>query len=217
MSARWLPLAVFTFLGAVAAGFAEEVQVGHKEHAGPACAADCGCGDRTIHATKVLLVEKQETCAKPVLNIREVSMIVPTMSMAVDYKEEKRCVTVLVAKPREVEQTISSVTCVPETTVDPCTGCSHTTYKQVPFCKTVKVTVYDQVEEKKEVIVKVPVLKPVETQVGIKYLTADWTTQAVTYNRLDAVVTPMEIKFPCAPPVPPPPPSCCPEPSCHAH
>lgn len=214
MFLRWLPLAVIG-VGSIWTGAAAAEEMLRHE---PPLAAPAGCCapacDKKVCTTQVLLVEKQEAAVLPEINIREVATRVPITKMTVEYKEEKRCVTVTTAKPREVERVVESVSWVPETTVDPCTGKCCTTYKQVPQCKTVKVTVYDHVCETKEVTVKVPVVKPVCSEVVVKQLTADWTSRPAVVTKLDAVIVPTEMKIPgvgC--PLPPPPPL--PKPCCH--
>src|SRR5262249_53112240 len=137
------------------------------------CAPSC---ERTLNTTKVYLVPEQHETTLPSLKLREVATTVPTMGLKIDFKEEKRTVIVTSLKPREEERVVTSTTMVPETCIDPVTHCQTTKYTPVCLTKTVKVTVMDRVEETKEVIVKVPVLTPVESAVVVKRLALDVTT-----------------------------------------
>jgi len=173
----------------------------------PFCAHSCGT---KLDQKDIVLFERQYVVPEPELNLREVTTKVPVMTLEVEYKDEKQCVTVMVPKPREIERQVTSLTWLPCTTIDPHTGCPCTTYKEVPICRTEKYTVYETVPETKEYTVKVPVLKPKETSVSIQYFTADWSSKAVGYTKFDMAVIPQEIKLPgpCCPALPPPPPTC---------
>ncbi len=209
MFARWLPVTLLGALGLLAGSARAQDEESEPPLAEPAAACSTECCpppcDITIHHTNIVLAPTQEAICVPQLNIREVVTKVPATTVAVEFKEEKRCVTVTVAKPREVERVVESVSWIPETTTDSCGHCC-TTLKPVKQCKTVKVTVYDHVCETKEVTVKVPVIKEVPIEYQVKQLTADWTSQAALQTKLDAVVVPVEIKVPnvCCP-IPPPP------------
>lgn len=209
MIARWLPLTLLGAIGVLASSATAQEESSEPPLAPPpaACSTECcppAC-ETCIHHTNVVLVPTQEAICVPQLNIREVVTRVPATTVQYELKEEKRTVTVTVAKPREVERVVESVSWVPETTTDSCGHCC-TTLKPVKQCKTVKVTVYDHVCETKEVTVQVPVIKCVPTEYEVKQLTADWTSAAAVQTKLDAVVVPVEIKVPnmCCP-VPPPP------------
>jgi hypothetical protein len=99
-----------------------------------------------------------------------------------------------VLKPREVEQQMTYMKLVLETTVDPCTGKPCTIQKQVPAEKTVKVTVFDTECVDREVIVRVPVLVPVEREVLVKRFVLDSTTEPAICKKLHAETVPNEIK-----------------------
>jgi hypothetical protein len=174
------------------------------------CAPSC---ERTVNTTKVYLVPEQHATTLPSLKLREVATTVPTVGLKIDYKEEKRTVCVSSLKPREEERVVTSTTMVPETCIDPVTHCQTTTYKPVCQTKVVKVTVMDRVEETKEVIVKVPVVTPVETAVVVKRLVLDVTTVPAVATTYRAAIMSSTLTVP-VPPVPPPPPPPCLPPSC---
>ncbi|MBL8793337.1 MAG: hypothetical protein JNM56_05495 [Planctomycetia bacterium] len=166
----------------------------HKHHVGDCCPAD-----RTVTVNEVKLVEEQELIAVPQLPVRPVVTRVPIMGVDIEYKEEKRCVTVMVVKPREVETEVTTLATVPETTVDPCTGKLCITYKQIPICKTVKTTVYETVPETREYNVRVPVVKPVERAADVTTLAVDEVSAAATLTRLQVIQTPNEVTIPAPP------------------
>ncbi|MFL5242304.1 MAG: hypothetical protein ACJ8FY_09370 [Gemmataceae bacterium] len=170
-------------------------------------AADCAPScERTVDTTKVHLVPEQHAITVPSLNLREVRTTVPTMDLKIDFKEEKRTVVVTSLKPREEDRVVTSTTLVPETHIDPCTHCQTITYKPVCITKTVKVTVMDSVQETREVIVRVPILTPVQSSVVVKQLTVDVTTVpavATTY-RLVTIPGTASVPVPPRPILPPP-------------
>src|SRR5438128_9979037 len=153
--------------------------------AGPA-AADCAPNcERTLDITKIYLVPEQCATTVPSMNLREVATTVPTMDLKIDFKEEKRTVCVTSLKPREEDRVVTSTTMVPETHIDPSTHCQTIKYRPVCQTKTVKVTVMDCVQETREVIVRVPILTPVDSSIVVKQLAVDMTTVpavATTYR-----------------------------------
>jgi hypothetical protein len=153
------------------------------------------------------LVPEQHATTVPKLNLREVATSVPTMDLKIDFKEEKRTVVVTSLKPREEDRVVTSTTLVPETHVDPCTHCQTITYRPVCVTKTVKVTVMDPVQETREVIVKVPILTPVERSVVVRHLTVDATTVPAVATTYKLVTIPGTVSVP-VPPRPILPPSC---------
>jgi hypothetical protein len=176
--------------------------------AGPPAAADCAPScERTVNTTKVYLVPEQHATTVRSLNLREVATTVPTMDLKIDFKEEKRTVLVTSLKPREEDRVVTSTTMVPETHIDPCTNCQTITYRPVCLTKIVKVTVMDCVQETREVIVKVPILTPVESAVVVKQLTVDVTMVPAVKTTYRAVTIPSTLSVP-VPPRPILPPSC---------
>lgn len=171
-------------------------------------AADCapGCERDT---TKMHLVPEQHATTLPRLSLREVATTVPTTDLKIDFKEEKRTVVVTSLKPREEDRVVTSTTLVPETHIDPGTHCQTTTYRPVCVTKTVKVTVMDSVQETREVIVRVPILTPVESAVVVKQLTVDVTSVPAVATTFRLVTIPGTVSVP-APPRPVLPPPCAP-------
>jgi hypothetical protein len=167
--------------------------------AGPA-AADCAPScERTLDTTKVYLVPEQRATTMPSYKLREVATTVPTMGLKIDFKVEKRMVCVTSLKPREEDRVVTSTTLVPETHIDPCTHCQTITYRPVCQTKTVKVTVMDCVQETKEVLVRVPVLTPVESSVVVKRLALDVTTVPAVTTTYKLVTMPGTLSVPVPP------------------
>jgi hypothetical protein len=160
-----------------------------------ACAPGCG---RTICQPRYSLMEVQSATTLPRFNIRE-ETIGTERGLAVDYVEERRTVTELVMKPHEVEQQVTCMTAQPCTVTDPCTGECHTEYHQVPVCKTVKITVFEAVPTPREVVVRVPYLKPGPEFVH-KRLAVDAVTIPAIEKRLQLLTVPNEIAVPAPPP-----------------
>ena len=173
-------------------------------HAAADCAPSC---ERTLDNTKVFLVPEQSAIIVPNLNLRAVAITVPIMDLKIDFKEEKRTVCFTSLKPREEERVVTSTTMVPETHIDPCTHCQTVTYRPVCVTKTVKVTVMDSVQESREVIVRVPILTPVQSSVVVKQLTVDVTTVPAVATTYKLVTMPGKLSVP-VPPRPCLPPSC---------
>jgi hypothetical protein len=164
-------------------------------------AADCAPScERKLCNTQVYLVPQQHATTLPSLKVREVNTTVPTMGLKIDFKEEKRTVCVTSVKPREEERVVTSTTMVPETYIDPHTHCEATRYTPVCLTKTVKVTVMDCVQETKEVIVKVPVLTPVESSVVVTRLALDVSTVPAVANTYKLVIMPSKLSVPALPP-----------------
>lgn len=171
-------------------------------------AADCAPSwGRTLDTTKVYLVPEQHATTVPSLTLREVATTVPTTDLRIDFREEKRTVVVTSLKPRQEDRVVTSTTLVPETHIDPNTHCQTTTYRPVCVTKTVTVTVMDSVQETREVIVRVPVLTPVESSVVVTRLTVDATTVPAVATTYKLVTVPGTASVP-VPPRPISPPSC---------
>ena len=201
MLPRLYPITL-TMLWAVTAAtsFAE-----HK--AAPAAAACAPSCERTLDTTKIHLVPEQCATTRPMLDLREVATTVPTMDLKIDFKEEKRTVCVTSLKPREEDRVVTSTTMVPETHIDPCTHCQTITYKPVCLTKTVKVTVMDCVQETREVIVRVPILTPVESSVTVTQVAIDVATVPAVATTYRVVTMPGTVSVP-VPPRPCLPPPC---------
>ena len=171
---------------------------GHKAcPAGADCAPSC---ERAVDTTKMYLVPEQHATTVPSLNLRDVATTVPTMDLKIDFKEEKRTVCVTSLKPREEDRVVTSTTMVPETHIDPCTHCQTITYRPVCQTKTVKVTVMDCVQETREVIVRVPVITPVESTRTFKQYAIDATTVPVVATTYRVIKMPGTATLPVPPP-----------------
>jgi hypothetical protein len=150
--------------------------------------------EKTICLPKVLLVEEQQAITVPVMRLRDQVVGRDVVhKMEVTYVEEKHTVTEMKTVPREVEQQVCVTKMVPQTSVD-CTGKPCTIYVKVPETKTVKITVFDVVPVQREVIVKMPCLKPVDVEVEVHKLCVDETEEAAILKRWHLNITPNEIK-----------------------
>jgi hypothetical protein len=157
----------------------------------------CAAPGRTICLDKVHLVEDQCATTFPKLSLRD-EVIGTKQEMELYYQEERQTVTAMVQKPREVEQQVECTTMEPSTTIDPSTGCPHTIYKPVQVIRTVKITVYDCVPETREVIVRVPCLRPGK-EFLLKRLVLDCTQEPAIRKTLRAVPEHNEVHVPECP------------------
>ncbi len=169
--------------------------------------AECAPGcDRPLDTTKVYLVPEEHATTVPSLTLREVATTVPTTDLKITFREEKRTVVVTAVKPRQEDRVVTSTTLVPETHVDPCTNCQTTTYRPVCVTKVVKVTVMDSVQETRDVVVRVPVLTPVESAAVVTRLTLDATTVPAVKTTYRLMTVPGTVSVPAPPPPALPPP-----------
>jgi len=178
--------------------------------AAPSCAPSIDC---CLPVHRIQIAEEQQLIALPRFNVREEVTKVPFVGVDIEYKEEKRSITVMVPKVRKEERCVSSVSIVPETTIDPCTGCATTTCKEVPITKTVIVETIEVVPETRTYVVRVPVLKPVEKLAVVKRVVLDCVTVPAMETRFKAVESKADVKVS----LPVCQPSCCPapcEPAC---
>ncbi len=159
----------------------------------PPCAGG-GQTEKTICLPKVLLVEEQQAITVPVMRLREQAVGRDVIhKMEVTYVEEKHTITEMKTVPRIVEQQVCVTKMVPQASVD-CTGKPCTIYTKVPEVKTVKITVFDVVPVQREVIVRMPCLKPVDVEVEVRKLVVDETEEAAILKRWNLNITPNEIK-----------------------
>ena len=148
---------------------------------------------KTYCATDVLLVPKEKATTVPDWKLREIEVDRRITGPELDFVEEKRCVTEMTLRPREVEQAVTVIESRPVTVTDPCTGKCRTEYQPCEVVRMVKVKVYDVVPTQREVIIRVPVLKPGPEAV-VKKMQLDKTTAPAIERRYDAVVTPSTSK-----------------------
>jgi hypothetical protein len=121
--------------------------------------------------TKRTIVEDQSVITLPVQTVRAVPVGRETqVDMVVDYRDEKRTVTVMELQPRKVERQITVYTPEAVNKVDPCTGHCTTEYIQVPSVKTIILEEFCTVPVEKTVIVRVPVVKAVNTEIEVRRL-----------------------------------------------
>jgi hypothetical protein len=167
---------------------------------------------KTIPQTQVLLVPHERATTLPAWTLKPVEVGRLPAGPVLDFHEERQWVTELSVRPRQVEEQVVCNESHPVTVTDPCTGHCHTEYRTCPVVKTVKVTVYDTVPVRREVVVRVPTLRPGGELLVKKLVLLPDTVPAVertfeavtTHNELTVVVP--------VPPCPPPPPCTHPSP-----
>jgi hypothetical protein len=150
------------------------------------------------------LLEEQQATTVPKLNLREV-VVGGANGLNVEYQEAKQIVTEWKLQPREVIQQVPCTTLVPVTVTDPCTGKSHTDYKECPIVREVKITVFDQVPVERTVVVSVPCVKPGQPLL-VQKLVLDTTIEPAICSRFQLLTMPNEVPVPV-----------CPAPPCPVH
>jgi hypothetical protein len=173
-------------------------------HAGPGCAPPVV--EKTVPLTQILLVPRERAICIPDWKLRDVELGRKPAGPVLDFREEKQIVTELKLQEREEEQQVTCMESKPVTVTEPCGKC-RTEYHPCPVVKTVKVKVYCTVPVQREVVVRVPVLKP-GGELVVKGLALDKTTVPAIERRFEAAITPNELKVLI------PVPSCLPEPHC---
>jgi hypothetical protein len=168
------------------------------------CAPGCG---RQLCAPQFHLMELLAATTLPRMRLRD-EVVGLERRMVVAYQEERRVVNDVSLKPHEVEQEVTCIDQQPCQVTDPCTGHCHTEYHPVPVVKKVKVTVYEAVPTTREVLVRVPYLKP-GPEFQVRRLAVDCITIPAIEKRLQLIETDNVITAPVPPPLPP-----CPGPSC---
>jgi hypothetical protein len=159
--------------------------------------------EKSVCVPRITLVPEERAIVVPRLRLNEVEVGRDRLGVVLDFQEEKRCITEMVLKPRVEEQQVCTTKLVEETCLD-CHGHPHKVIKQVPETVTVKVTKYDVVPEERQVIVRVPVLKP-GPEVRIKKLELHEYSEAAIERRYHAVYTPNEVQVQVPVPVYPAP------------
>jgi hypothetical protein len=181
-----------------------------KPPAPPALPPLADCAPPLVHETlplpQLLLVPHREATTIPTLTLREVE-IGRTREMEIGFREEKQVVTEIQVRPRQEDRLMNYMDMKPVTVTD-CTGHCHTEYHPCPAVKTVKVTVYDTVPVQREVVIKVPVLKP-GRELVVKKMVVFPTATAGIKETFEAVTVPNEVNVlvPACPhpPLPEPP------------
>ena len=138
-------------------------------------AAPCGpeCAPRP--GVKVLWVEREVPIQR--LVPREVITLVPTTTVEVAYREEKRVFTEMVLQPREVERPMTVSVIKPVTVTCPTTGQCSTVMQPCTEVKMVKQTEFVAVPVKRELIEKVPFLRTVQAEIPQKTLILEYKTE----------------------------------------
>lgn len=170
-----------------------------KHHPPPVTEADCA--PRTVSVPKVYLVEEQCATTIPKLTLREEVVGRGCAGVQLEYAEEKHSVTEMTLKPRKVEQQVVCTEMRTVEKVDPCTGCVCTVREACPVVRTVTLTVYDPVPVTREVVVRVPCLKPGK-EVVVKKMVLDVTAEAAIEKRYRLLTVPNEVPVPSCPPAP---------------
>jgi hypothetical protein len=127
-----------------------------------------GCG------VKVLWLEHSVPVTR--LVPREVITEERRPSLEVAYREEKRVITEMIVKSREVEKQVPCTVMMPVTETCPETGECKTVYKPCTDIRTVKETEFYTVPEQRTLIVRVPYVKPAEIVVVRKAIVAEYRT-----------------------------------------
>ena len=120
-------------------------------------------------------VERQEPIQ--VLVPREVVAPLPRKTVVVLYREEKRTVTNMVLRPREVKREECCTTLKPVAVTDPHTGQCTTVLQPVPETRVVRDTVYEAVAVKQVLVVRVPYLREIEEPVPQRTIVLEYQTE----------------------------------------
>lgn len=173
--------------------FTEEAMTRHAIIAlfilAPPLPADPPTVERPYCHTDVLLVPKEKATTAPNWKLRDVEIDRVRTGPVLDFVEEKRFVIVMNLHSREVEQVVTVTESHPVTVTDPSTGKCRTEYQPREVVKTVKVKVHEVVPVQREVVIRVPVLKPGPEAV-IQRIQLEKTTVPAIEHRFDAVTTP---------------------------
>ncbi len=162
-------------LGAVPCPAQEKALPPSPEGVSQAPAAPCGPACAPKPGFKVMWVERDEPIQ--VLVPREVVTLVPSTTIEVAYREEKRTVTEMVLQPREVERPMTVSVLKPVTVTCSTTGECRTVMQPCTDVKMVKQTEFVAVPVRRELIEKVPFLRTVEIQVPRKTLILEYKTE----------------------------------------
>jgi hypothetical protein len=141
-----------------------------------------------------------------ILEAREVVQEDRVPTLAIVLHPEKRVVTDVVMKPREVTREVCYTALEPCTVTDPCTGECSTVLKPVPRTRVQKDLEFVAVAQERTVVVQVPFLKEVEEVVPRKTVLLEYKT--VLEKKGFAVGIPGEAAPPTRYLVPPPPAPC---------
>jgi hypothetical protein len=160
----------------------------------PACCAP----EKILSIPRYTLVEEQRAICVPRLFARmETIGTIPGL-IAVD-KMEKRTVSVIVPKIREVEEDTVVTELKPETVTD-CDGHCHTEYKPCPVVRKVKREVVEMVSQDVTFEINVPTLE--QAPLLVQRLVLEGGTMPMIESRFHLHTFPNEVPIPPAPPLP---------------
>jgi hypothetical protein len=201
---RWIPACLTAGLLLAPAVRAEEPVGPPKDlppatsEAPPPLEAPVGCeAGRTISLPSYTLQEVQSATTLPRMKLRDEIVGVQCGGPVLDYIEQRQTITVIELTPRQTTQQVTCMTSEPVTTVDECGKCC-TVYQQVPSVKDVTITVFEPKSVQKDVIVRVPVLKPGK-DLQVRRLVLDQYTIPAVESRFNLLTVPNEVAVPEAP------------------
>jgi hypothetical protein len=168
----------------------------------PIAHAPHGCHEvpieKTVSHTDVLLVPHEHATTLPAWKLRDVEVGRLHAGPVLEFKEEKQCVTVMELRERDVVKQVTVMESRPIQVTCPTTGACHTEYQMCPVVKTVKQKVAEVVPVQRQVVVRVPVLKP-GGEVIVKQVVVDQLTVPAIKRTFDGVPTHNELTVPVQP------------------
>ena len=111
------------------------------------------------------------------LRAREVLRLVEQPTLEVAYREQKKVITEVVIKSRQVEQQVLCTVMREVQVTDPVTGHCSTVLQPCTEVKVVKDIVYEAVPEERTVVVKCPYLRQTTEKVPVKDLLLEYRTE----------------------------------------
>jgi hypothetical protein len=148
-----------------------------------------GC-DHSHPGVKILWMERQVPIQ--VLVPREVVVPQKRPTLVVDFKPQKREITEIVLKPREVTREIPFTTMKPCVEVCPETGHCTTVMKPCTEMRVVKDVVFYSAPVKRTIVVPVPFVKEVEEIVPTRTIILEYKTELQRCPGAISVPTPPE-------------------------
>jgi hypothetical protein len=171
---------------------------------------------KTVPKRQVLLVPHEEATTIPRPTLREVEVGRAPGGPVLEFVEKKTIVMEVRIQECEVLEKVVVEEKKPVIVTDPVTGKCSTVFESCPVEKIIKVKVAKPVTVPKEVVVRVPVLKPGPDLVVTKMVLDVPIVAAVktTFSVADTVNDIPVVVPPPPPPLPPPPAPC---PNCRPH
>jgi hypothetical protein len=155
----------------------------------PLAPLEPGC-DHGHPGVKILWMERQVPIQ--VLTPREVVVPQKRPTLVVEFKPEKREITEMVLKPREVTREIPFTTMKPCVEVCPETGHCATVMKPCTEMRLVKDVVFYSAPVKRTIVVPVPFVKEVEEVVPTRTIILEYKTELQRRPGAISVPTPPE-------------------------